>query len=178
MRPIAHVFAGLAVLLTLSVASRGETAARGVSLQPLLLAPQSSAFFQCGPTTLAAVLAFHGTPVPEQVISDAIYSPTARGVLLTDMAWFARGQGFATSVVSGTLDELQRAVAAGQPPIVLLDLGLAGLRKPHFTAILGWSERGVRLQDRSPDGHVVSLEKFTRQWKRAGNQFLLVTRSP
>ncbi|MFZ9994916.1 MAG: hypothetical protein ACO3OV_09445, partial [Steroidobacteraceae bacterium] len=147
MRLIANVFAGLAMVLALAVTGHGAAPMREPLPPPLLLAPQSSAFFQCGPTTLAAVLAFHGIPVREQVITDAIYSPTARGVLLTDMAWFARGQGFATAVLTGTLDDLQRAVFTGQPPIVLLDLGLAGLRKPHFTAILGWCDRGVRLQD-------------------------------
>lgn len=169
---------GAGLLLALTPVTRGESAGTVAPVARLALAPQSNAFFQCGPTTLAAVLAFYGTVVPEQTISDAIYSPTARGVLLTDMAWFARGQGYVTSVRTGTLEDLQQALAAGHPPIVLLDLGVAGLKKPHFTALLGQSERGLHFQDRSDDGGVVSLEKFTRQWKRAGNQFLLVTRSP
>jgi len=144
----------------------------------LALAPQSSALFQCGPTTLAAVFGFYGTVVPEKVISDAIYSPTARGALLTDLAWYAREKGFQTAVRTGTLEDLQRAVDSGNPPIVLLDLGLGGFRQPHFTAIVGWSDHAVRYQDRKPAGKVVSQQSFIRQWERAGRQYLLITPSP
>ncbi|AOS44436.1 hypothetical protein Verru16b_01498 [Lacunisphaera limnophila] len=141
----------------------------------LRVAPQSTALYQCGPTTLAAVLAFHGTVVPEETISTAIYSPTARGVLLMDLAWYARSRGFKTELRTGTPADLQQAVAAGQPPIVLLDLGLASIRQPHFTAVTGWDERGVRYQGRKPAGVLLTHKKFIRQWQRAGNQFLLIT---
>lgn len=141
----------------------------------LRVAPQSNALFQCGPTTLAAVLAYHGAAVPEQTISAAIYSPTARGVLLTDLAWYARSRGYKTELRTGTPEDLQRAIAAGWPPIVLLDLGLASIRQPHFTAVMGWSEDGVRYQGTKPAGIRLSQKKFIRQWQRAGNQYLLVT---
>lgn len=141
----------------------------------LPLAPQSSALFQCGPTTLAAVLAYHGTVVPEGTISGVIYSPTARGVLLTDLAWYARSRGFNTHLATGTAEDLQAAIAGGRPPIVLLDLGLGAIRQPHFTAVIGWDERTVRCQGRRATGLSVAKKKFLRQWQRAGNQYLLVT---
>ncbi len=139
------------------------------------LAPQSSTLFQCGPTTLAAVLAFHGEPVPEVEISRAIYSPTARGVLLTDLAWYARARGFRTEVRTGTLRELQAALTAGHPPIVLLDLGIAGVRQPHFTAVTGWGGGRLRYLSPRPAGVELSEQNFQRQWSRAGNQYLLIT---
>jgi len=141
----------------------------------LPLAPQSSASFQCGPTTLSAVLGFHGTPVPEADISRAIYSPTAHGVLLTDLAWYARSRGYRTQLRTGTPEDLRQAVAGGQPPIVLLDLGLGGIRQPHFTAITGWGDEGVHYQGSRPTGVLVAKQKFIRQWQRAGNQYLLIT---
>jgi predicted double-glycine peptidase len=143
----------------------------------LSLAPQSGARFQCGPTTLAAVLAFWGDPVPEAAITAVTFSPTARGVLLTDLAAFARQRGFQTLVRTGTVDDLARAVAERQPPIVLLDLGLGRSALPHFTVLLGWSDAGVRYQNRSPTGKRVSNQTFMRQWQRAGNQYLLITPS-
>lgn len=150
-----------------------------VSAEPsgagLSLAPQSSARYQCGPTTLASVLAHHGATVPEADIAGTIYSPTARGVLLTDLAWYARRLGFQADVRTGTLADLQAAVAGRQPPIVLLNLAVGGLRQPHFTAIIGWSEQGVRYLSTKPAGDVVSLKTFQRQWQRAGSQYLLIT---
>jgi hypothetical protein len=142
------------------------------------LAPQSSRLFQCGPTTLAAVLAFHGKSVPEGIISQAIYSPTAHGVLLTDLAWYARSQGFHTEVATGTLAVLQQAVAARQPPIVLLDFDIGGFHQPHFTAITGWTDEGVLYQGTKREGEFMTTDKFQRLWQRGGNQYLLVSSSP
>jgi len=176
MRPEVIAVAGLALLCLASGGCATSRSGSGTAVLPL--APQSSALFQCGPTTLAAVLAFHGAAVPEETISQAIYSPTARGVLLTDLAWYARGQGFQTAVRTGTLADLREAVHGSQPPIVLLDLGVGGIRLPHFTAIIGWSDEGVHYQGTNPAGTFVSKKLFIRQWERAGNQYLLVTASP
>lgn len=167
----------IALALVLAGAVPPGRAAPAAPPGSLRLAPQSTALFQCGPTTLAAVLAFHGAAVPEETISRAIYSPGARGALLTDLAWYARSQGYRTELRTGTPADLQRAVANGQPPIVLLDLGLASIRQPHFTAVTGWSERQVRYQGTQPAGVLVAKQKFLRQWQRAGNQYLLITPS-
>ncbi len=156
----------LAGVALLSACATSGSAGRGTGLP---LAPQSSRLFQCGPTTLAAVLAFHGKPIREEAISQAIYSPTAHGVLVTDLAWYARAQGFQTVVATGTMDDLRQALAARQPPIVLLDLGAGGIHIPHFTAITGWTEAGVLFQGTTPGGGVhddgqISKTMATR-WK-------------
>lgn len=169
-----HHFMVVAVLTIMGLGLGGC-----VSTGPrLALAPQSSARYQCGPTTLASVLAHHGTSVPELDISRTIFSPTARGVLLTDLAWYARIRGFRTEVKTGSLPDLEAALSRGLPPIVLLDLGIAGIRQPHITAITGWSEDGVNYLSTSAAGRRVSRQTFQRQWQRAGNQFLLITPSP
>ncbi len=171
MRPAPRIFLGL-FLVGVGPAVRASPDDHANFLR---IAPQSSALFQCGPTTLAAVLTFHGTAIPEKTISEAIYSPTARGVLLTDLAWYARSQGYRTELRTGTPEDLQKAVAAGQPPIVLLDLGVASIRQPHFTAVTEWTGDKVRYQGRQPVGVLVAKKKFIRLWQRAGNQYLLVS---
>ena len=152
--------------------TRPEAADRARALP---LAPQSSERYQCGPSTLASVLAFHGEFVPETVIAAAIYSPTAQGVLLSDMAWFARTKGFQADLRTGRVEDLERAVEERLPPIVLLDYGVARVRKPHFTAITGVIDGGVfQLNDKRADDYV-RMQLFERVWKRAGNQYLVVT---
>ena len=143
----------------------------------LRLAPQSEARYHCGPSTLASVLCYHGAAVPEVRIAEAIYSPTARGVLLTDLAWYAREQGFQAEAEQGTRQDLQQAIDLGRPPIVLLDLGLGPLRRPHFTALTGFGPRGVFFIGTSSEVDYAPDHLFERQWKRAGNQ-LLVIRPP
>lgn len=147
----------------------------GMALLPL--APQSAQRFQCGPTTLAAVLSFYGTPAQEAAIAQAVYSPTARGVLLTDLAWYARSRGYVTEVRTGTLPDLHQALQSGQPPIVLLDLGISRVSQPHITALTGWSPAGIHYQSAAPNGKFVPTSTFNRQWARAGNQYLIVTPS-
>ncbi len=167
-----------AVLLVLLLvhggcASSGPGPAPGAHALPM--APQSSARYQCGPSTLASVLAFHGEPVPEEFIAKAIYSPTAKGVLLHDMAWFARAQGLQAEVRTGSVDDLKQALDERLPPIVLLDYGIAHLRKPHFTAITGVIDGGIfQLDDKRADDYV-HMKLFTRLWTRAGNQYLVIT---
>ncbi len=163
-----------AVLVALVTLGLGGCVSAGPEGASLPLVPQSSARYQCGPTTLVSVLAYHGANVPESDITETIYSPTAHGALLTDLAWYARRLGFQTEVRTGTLADLQNAVAGRQPPIVLLNLGVGGLRQPHFTAIIGWSEQGVRYLSTKPAGDRVSLKTFQRQWQRAGSQYLLI----
>ncbi len=147
----------------------------GPEAETLALAPQSSERYQCGPSTLASVLAFHGASVDEEKIADAIYSPTARGVLIHDMAWYARDLGFDAKLQTGKIEDLKSYVDKGQPPIVLLDLGVFGIRQPHFTAITGWTENGLHQLGMRRANEYVSMRLFTRQWERAGNQYLVIT---
>lgn len=167
---------GIALLLALLL-MLGGCASSGPerACLALPLAPQSSARYQCGPSTLASILAFHGEPVPEKVIAEAIYSPTAQGVLLSDIAWFARQQGFQADLRIGSVDDLRQAVEQRLPPIVLLDYGIGRLRKPHFTAITSVVEGGIfQLNDKRADDYV-RMKLFIRLWKRAGNQYLVIT---
>jgi len=170
---------GIAVLLlAISMAHSGCVSSGpdpGQRAQALSLAPQSSERYQCGPSTLASVLAFHGEPVPEEVIAQAIYSPTAQGVLLHDMAWFAREQGFQAELRTGSVDDLKHAVDERHPPIVLLDYGIARVRRPHFTAITGVTDDGVFQLDTKRADDYVRMDLFTRLWERAGNQYLVIT---
>lgn len=150
----------------------GTTPVRSAGLG---LAPQSSARYQCGPTTLASVLAFYGDPVSEATIANAIYSPTAHGALLTDLAWFARSRGFGTEVLTGSLTDLENALAGGKAPIVLLDVGILGVQQPHFTALTATDAGGVHIISPKISGTRVPRATFQRQWQRAGNQYLLLT---
>jgi len=167
----------VAAVFSILAMGHGGCASKGPGdVKPsLVLRPQSSERFQCGPTTLASVFAFHGVAVPEEDISKAIYSPTARGVLLMDLARVARDHGFATESRNASLEDLRWMVAAGKPPIVLLDLGAAGLRVPHFTAVTGVTGEGVFLLASKAENDFLSHSHFARQWKLAGNQSLVLS---
>ena len=164
----------LALLLT-PVGCATSRPEPGPRARVLPMAPQSSELYQCGPSTLASVLAFHGKHLSEEIIAQAIYSPSAQGVLLHDMAWFAREQGFQADVRSGNVQDLKQAIDERLPPIVLLDYGIAHVRRPHFTAITGVTDGGVFQLDSKRADDYVRMNLFTRLWERAGNQYLVIT---
>ncbi len=137
--------------------------------------PQSTEDYACGPSTLAAVLAYQGKPVPEENISAEIYSPTAHGTLLSDMAWYAQQQGLQAKVQQGTLEDLKDATLAGNPPIVLLDLGMLGVTKAHFSAVSGYTDDGLFILAVNNPRQFVATSDFARKWKNAGNFYLLIT---
>lgn len=175
MRHVAFTMAALFAAVALAGCSTSGPSPRTDALP---LTPQSSKRYQCGPSTLASVMAFHGVKIPEETISEAIYSPTARGVLLSDIAWYAREQGFQAEITTGSINDLKRAVEDGHPPIVLLDLGIAGIQRPHFTAITGLTDDGVLYIGNKRSDEYSSFRFFRRQWNRAGNQYLVILPSP
>lgn len=163
--------------MTLALIVAGCQTSRPPGTSPALkLKPQSSAANQCGPSTLASVLNFHGEDVTEGEIAEAIFSETVGGVLMTDLAWYARERGLRTSIRSGTIDDLEQAVARGEPPIVLLDLGVGRLRRGHFTAVTGFAGDGLFFIGQERVDHFERLERFDKQWKRAGNRYLIISR--
>ncbi len=164
--------------LLLTVAGGCATSPPSGIAPDLTLPPQSQTRYQCGPTTLASVLFFYGVSLDEEEISDTIYSPAARGVLMTDLSRVAREQGFETRIRTGTLADLAEAVENRTPPIVLLDLGVGRHAIPHFTAVTGVDPSGVFLLGPRPDADFSSTPKFERQWKKAGNQFLVLLPPP
>ncbi len=144
----------------------------------LHLRHQSSTRDHCGPTTLASVLSFHGNEdFPEARISELIFSPTARGVLITDLARIGREAGFESRITYSTMEDLHQAVDQRLPPIVLLDLGIGSHRVPHFTAVTGITETGVFVIGTSSTDDFISHRLFKRQWNRTENQLLLLTPS-
>lgn len=166
-------------LLLLLVGGACRTTSRPAGVRPdLTLPPQSETRFQCGPTTLSSVLSFYGVTLEESEISEAIYSPTARGVLLTDLSRIAREQGFEAQIRTGTLADLAAAVENRTPPIVLVDLGVGRYQVPHFTAVTGVVEEGVFFLGPKPEADFLSTPRFERQWTKAGNQFLVLLPPP
>jgi hypothetical protein len=92
-----------------------------------------------------------------------------------DLARVARDNGFSTTIRTGTLDDLRQTLASGKPPIVLIDRGALGLRVPHFSAVTGVTDTGVFLLGTQTENDFVSHPLFARQWKLAGNQYLVLS---
>lgn len=128
----------------------------------------------CGPASLAAVMTFHGKPMDQQVIGRAVYSEKLQGALITDLENFAREQGLATLLDTGTSAELKKFLEQGRPVIVLVDTGYLRVPRFHYLVLIGYTDSGFVAHTGYEPSVLFTYPRFEKIWKKAGNSFLLV----
>ncbi len=112
--------------------------------------------YQCGPAALATVLESSGVPVkPEQLVSQ-VFLPARKGSLQIEMLAAARQHGRISYELPPHYPALLREVAAGNPVVVLQDVGLmftrvALCRRERFRLSLGHDLVALRAGSASGD---------------------------
>ena len=92
--------------------------------------------YQCGPASLATLLASYGVSVtPDQLVSQ-VYLPERKGSLQVEMLAAARRHGLVSYELRGGLEPLMREVAGGNPVILLQNLGIRD--GWHYAVAIGW----------------------------------------
>ncbi|WBY00968.1 PA2778 family cysteine peptidase [Ramlibacter tataouinensis] len=190
-RARAPVFAGLRALaaaLLLGLAGCAQMVPQTVALRTGWPAgvPQSTSVegvpffpqteYQCGPAALATVLAFTGTPVTPEPLVDQVYIPERRGSLQLEMLAAARRYGRVSYVLAPRYADLLREVAAGNPVLVLQDVG-ALTRQWHYAVVNGFDYPSGSIYLRS--GTTARLEMpftaFERSWMASGYWAMVAT---
>ncbi len=132
--------------------------------------------YQCGPTALAIVMDYWyaktgaGKSVTPEEIAQAIYSPSARGVLGIDLEVYAQKHGFTTEQYPGGIDDLKNRIDRGTPPIIFVDYGFLSYEVNHFMVVTGYTKDGVivhsgRLRNRNiPAGQLEKIWRKNRYW--------------
>ncbi len=132
--------------------------------------------YQCGPAALATVLAFTGVPVTPEALVSQVYVPARRGSLQLEMLAAARRQGRVSYVLAPRYGDLLREVAAGNPVLVLQDVG-AIAQQWHYAVVNGFDYPSGTVYLRS--GTVAKLEMpftaFERSWMKSGYWAMVVT---
>ncbi|ADH84900.1 peptidase C39 bacteriocin processing [Desulfurivibrio alkaliphilus AHT 2] len=132
--------------------------------------------YQCGPASLAMLLAWSGLEVvPEQLV-DQVYSPDRQGSLQPSIVAAARRHGRVAYPLSGQEEHLLAEVAAGHPVLVLKNLGLAWLPRWHYAVVIGYEreQEVVYLHSDSRGNKALSARVFANTWQRGGSWGLLV----
>ncbi len=156
--------------VTASVAPPGT--ARVIGAVPFF--PQDD--YQCGPSSLAAVLNLRGVSVSPAEIASAVYSGSARGTLDMDMVFYAEGKGLKATRYEGSGQDLRRNIDAGNPLIVLVDHGFWVYEKAHFMVVIGYAEGGFIVNSGKEQMKFIAEEDLLKIWKRTGFWTLLVER--
>ncbi len=157
-------------LLLLLLASN----ALALEIEGVPFVKQDSQF--CGPASLASVMTFHGTPMDQRTVGAAVHSEKLQGALITDLERFAREAGFETKSGRGTPEGLKTEIDRGRPVIVLVDLGLWVVSRPHYLVVFGYDGDGFIAHDGTTPGNRYPYARFAEIWERMGNVYLLLYR--
>lgn len=139
--------------------------------------PQAA--YQCGPAALAMSMAGAGVAVDPDALVAQVYLPARQGSLQPELVATTRRHGLAPYVLAPQLSDLLREVAAGNPVVVLQNLGLSAAPVWHYAVVVGFDRErkelilhsGVEARQR------LDLALFERTWAR-GNHWALLTLPP
>ena len=105
--------------------------------------------YQCGPAALATVLANTGAKVtPDELVKD-VYLPARQGSLQVEMLAAARRFGLVSYQIAPKYTDLLREVAAGNPVVILQDLGAGVFTNWHYAVVVGYDYPAGELYLRS-----------------------------
>jgi tetratricopeptide (TPR) repeat protein len=131
---------------------------------------------QCGPAALATVLGAQGVTVEPEQLVDAVYVPALQGALSAELAAAARRYGMLAYPLQPSLQALLTEIAAGNPVLVLQNLGTDWLARWHYAVVIGYDlgSDAILLRSGTTRRWRTSLSTFERTWARGAYWALVV----
>ena len=131
---------------------------------------------QCGPAAMATVLSHTGLAVTPERLADQIYLPSRQGSLQVDMLAAPRRWGRVGYLLAPRYADVLREVAAGNPVVMLQDVG-EFFTQWHYAVLTGYNyERGdLYLRSGTEPRLVMPFTAFERSWMKSGYWAMVVT---
>jgi len=131
---------------------------------------------QCGPAALATVLQPHHVDVSPQTLSSLLYIPGRKGSLQVEMVVTARRYGMLPYPLDPEFDDLLAEIAAGNPVLVLQNLGFDWWPQWHYAVVIGYNitSNELTLRSGTTKRWQTTFASFERTWKRADNWALVI----
>jgi hypothetical protein len=144
-----------------------------VELEAVPFYPQSK--YQCGPSALATVLTYNELPITPDELQSQVYTPSKKGSLQMAMVGATRRHGRIAYTI-GEFSAVWPELAAGNPVIVLQNLGLSWMPVWHYAVVIGYDfrERTVILRSGITERKSMSLNTFEKTWSRSSYWGLIV----
>jgi hypothetical protein len=132
--------------------------------------------YHCGPSSLASIINYRGTPVEPDQIADMIYVPGLKGSLQVEVEAATRQFEMLPVQLDGKLVSLLSELAAGNPVFVLQNLGLDSVPVWHYEVVVGYdfAERIVVLRSGIDARVLRPFALFEKTWQRADHWALVV----
>jgi tetratricopeptide (TPR) repeat protein len=106
-----------------------------------------------------------------------VYIPGRRGSLQVEMLAAARSHGRLAYVLAPDFGDLRAELAAGNPVLVLQDLGALGIRRWHFAVVIGFDpDRDILiLRSGTERRRIETRDRFLRSWQAGQNWAAVIT---
>ncbi len=132
--------------------------------------------YQCGPASLAMALNWSGVPVAPEQLTPQVFLPKRKGSLQIEMVAAARRNGRIAYVIQPGLPSLLTELGAGNPVVILENLGLSWYPVWHYAVAVGVNVAADEVILRSGDAarQNMPLGLFERTWARSDDWGLLV----
>lgn len=105
--------------------------------------------YQCGPAALATALGSAGVNVTPEELVKHVYIPDRQGSLQAEMLATPRRYGLVGYQLSPRYGDLLREVAAGNPVVILQNLGIGPIERWHYAVVVGYDYPAGELYLRS-----------------------------
>ena len=131
---------------------------------------------QCGPAALATVLQSHHVDVTPEILSSHLYIPGRKGSLQIEMAATARRYGMLSYPLKPEFSDLLTEIAAGNPVVVLQNLGFDWWPQWHYAVVIGYdiTSNELTLRSGTTKRWQTTFTTFVKTWKRADNWALVI----
>ena len=169
--------AGCAQMVPQTVALRTAWPAgveRTVELKTVPFFPQEE--YQCGPAALATVLSYSGVPITPEPLVSQVFLPSRKGSLQIEMLAAPRHYGRVSYQLAPRYGDMLSEVAAGNPVIVLKDVGPM-FKQWNYAVINGFDYPSGTLYLRSGTKarQEMPFTAFEREWMKSGYWAMVVT---
>ena len=131
--------------------------------------------YQCGPAALATILNWSGLAIEPDDLTDKVFTLSLRGSLQMAMISAARRNGRVAYLISDR-DDLFIEITAGNPVIVLQNLGVSWFPVWHYAVAVGYDfpEEHVVLRSGATARRKTPMHTFNKTWRRSEYWGLLV----
>lgn len=125
----------------------------------------------CGPAALAMVAQAAGRPVTPEQLTPQVYLPGRQGALQVEMLAATRRQGLVPYLLAPELQALLAEVVAGEPVLVLQNLGLSFSPLWHYAVVIGYDRatQDLILHSGTAARQRLPVSTFEQTWARGGN---------
>ena len=182
MKQVRHAYKLVGVLIVLIATGACSTPYQTLNIRhkppadiPLQQELVSTPFFpqqkyHCGPAALAMVINYRDIAVIPDELAPMIYVPGLKGSLQEELIAATRQYDLLPVRLDGELRSVLWEIAAGNPVLVMQNLGLDVLPKWHYAVAVGYdlSDQTIVLRSGLYERLVRSFSLFERTWKRAG----------